>query len=209
MGQVDKVWAPLGDFPVLVHSLSRLLPGADRTVLVVHPDKIARARAEILPSFSAVRIVPGGIERQESVRLGLAALPDVDLAAVHDAARPFATTDLLRTGVALLATADGAIPVEPVRDTVKEVDAAGAVRRTLDRSSLRAVQTPQIFRMSVLRSAHETAAAQGDRYTDDAALVEAAGGTVVCFPGLPGNFKITTPYDLYLAGLLARDGVLA
>lgn len=205
MGDVDKVWARLGEYPVLVHSLMRLSPTADATVLVVHPSRVDRARDEVLPAFPTVSIVAGGGERQESVLRGLASLPPVDVVAIHDAARPFASATLLEAGARLLATADGAVPAELIRDTVKEIAEGGIIRRTLDRGPLRAAQTPQIFSMSRLWHAHRVAADRGDLYTDDASVMEASGGTVVCFPGSPGNFKITTPHDLYLAELLARN----
>jgi 2-C-methyl-D-erythritol 4-phosphate cytidylyltransferase len=207
MGQIDKVWSPLAGRPVLVHSLARLSPVADATVLVVHPDRLHQARKEISPRFPDVVIVPGGTERQESARLGITALIDVDTVAVHDAARPFAPVTLLEAGARLLSRADGAVPATPVRDTVKAVGEGEIVAGTLDRSPLRAAQTPQLFRLSALRSAHNAAAERRALYTDDAALVEEAGGRIVCFPGEPGNFKITTPWDLYLAELIAASGV--
>ena len=141
--------------------------------------------------------VPGGSTRAESVRCGLAAVPaDAEIILVHDAARPFAGAELFAAVVAAVrAGADGAVPAVPVADTVKQVDAAGVVVATPPRASLVAVQTPQGFRAASLRRAH----AGGGEGTDDAALVEAAGGRVVTVTGDPGNRKLTVPDDLVWA----------
>jgi 2-C-methyl-D-erythritol 4-phosphate cytidylyltransferase len=138
--------------------------------------------------------VAGGATRAESVRCGLAAVPaDVAIVVVHDAARPFAGAGLFDAVIAAVRSgADGAVPAVTVADTIKEVDADGVVVATPDRSRLVAVQTPQAFRAEVLRRAH----AGGAEGTDDAALVEAIGGTVVTVPGDPANRKITEPDDL-------------
>jgi len=138
--------------------------------------------------------VAGGASRSESVRNGLAAVPpEATIVCVHDAARPLASDELFAAVVAAVrAGADAAVPAVPVTDTIKVVDGSGAVVATPERASLVAVQTPQAFRASALRRAH-TAGAEG---TDDAALVEAAGGRVVTVPGEPWNAKITEPDDL-------------
>jgi 2-C-methyl-D-erythritol 4-phosphate cytidylyltransferase len=141
--------------------------------------------------------VAGGVTRAESVRCGLAAVPaDADVILVHDAARPFAGAELFTAVVnAVRGGADGAVPGVPISDTVKVVEAAGVVVATPPRESLVAVQTPQGFRAAALRRAH----AGGGEGTDDAALVEAAGGRVVVVAGDPANRKITVPDDLVWA----------
>jgi 2-C-methyl-D-erythritol 4-phosphate cytidylyltransferase len=133
--------------------------------------------------------VTGGATRSESVRNGLAAVPDdADVIVVHDAARPAAGVALFHAVIdAVRAGADAAIPGVPVTDTIRVVDGG-----TLDRSSLVAVQTPQAFRADALRAAH----ASGGEATDDAALVEQNGGRVVVVPGHAANRKLTTPDDL-------------
>ena len=143
--------------------------------------------------------VEGGATRSESVRNGLAAVPnDAEVIIVHDAARPLASAALFAAVVdAVREGADGAIPVVPVTDTIKRVD-GGRVIATLDRDALVAVQTPQAFRAEVLRKAH----AGGGEATDDASLVESVGGTVVVVPGDPANIKVTTAHDLRLAEAL-------
>ncbi|MBO0886204.1 MAG: 2-C-methyl-D-erythritol 4-phosphate cytidylyltransferase, partial [Acidimicrobiales bacterium] len=145
--------------------------------------------------------VPGGATRAGSVRAGLAAVPEAaDIIVVHDAVRPLASPALFRAVVgAVEGGADGAIPGLPVSETLKRVD-QGAVVATVDRGDLVAVQTPQAFRAGILRAAHE-----GDpEATDDAALVEAVGGTVVVVPGEDQNLKLTVARDLILARALQR-----
>ena len=141
--------------------------------------------------------VAGGGTRSDSVRAGLAAVPpEATIVCVHDGARPFADAALFQRVIAAVAEgADAAVPGTALADTVKQIDGQGRVRGTPPRDTLRAVQTPQAFRASVLRAAH---AAGGDA-TDDAALVENAGGTVVVVPGDLRNRKITDPGDLQWA----------
>lgn len=141
-------------------------------------------------------IVVGGVTRADSVRSGLASLPECDVVVVHDAARPLASTNLFREVVAAVNSGvDGAIPGLPVTDTVKRTtvrDGRVVVEETLIRDQLVAVQTPQAFRRDVLVRAH----ASHDEATDDAALVELVGGTVVIVTGDIHNVKITEPSDL-------------
>jgi 2-C-methyl-D-erythritol 4-phosphate cytidylyltransferase len=154
-------------------------------------------------SLSDAVVVAGGASRSESVRAGLAAVPpEATVICVHDAARPFASVDLYERVVRVVsAGADGAIPGVAVTDTIKLVDADGAVVATPPREALRAVQTPQAFRAEVLRSAH----AGGGEGTDDAALVEGRGGRVVVVEGEADNRKITHPDDLdWARALVAR-----
>jgi 2-C-methyl-D-erythritol 4-phosphate cytidylyltransferase len=149
--------------------------------------------------------VPGGAERSHSVLAALRASQG-DPVVVHDAARPLVTPEILRATLAALREhgCDAAIAAAPVHDTVKRAR-DGVVHGTLDRSELWAVQTPQAFR----RAALEAALAAGDdalgAATDDAALVEAQGGTVRVVPAPPENFKVTTPHDLRVAELLLRS----
>ncbi|MFM7616630.1 MAG: 2-C-methyl-D-erythritol 4-phosphate cytidylyltransferase [Actinomycetes bacterium] len=149
-------------------------------------------------------VVTGGAERSDSVRAGLAAIPEeAEVIVVHDAARPLASRDLWRAVIAAVREgADAAIPGVPVADTVKRVD-AGRVLETVARHDLVAVQTPQAFRAEVLRRAHE---AGGDA-TDDAGLVERVGGTVVVVPGEVRNRKVTDRDDLVVLEAWLSTGV--
>jgi 2-C-methyl-D-erythritol 4-phosphate cytidylyltransferase len=164
----------------------------DRVVMAVPAD---RAVPQSQGLSDLVDRVPGGVHRSESVRNALAVAPDADIAIVHDAARPFASAELFRACIAVIeAGADAAIAAAPVTDTIKEADADGRVTRTLDRSQLWSIQTPQAFRADVLRRALE----RGDvaSATDDASLVEAIGGDVRIVEAPASNFKITWPEDL-------------
>jgi len=147
--------------------------------------------------------VEGGDTRSASVRAGLAALHgDHEIVIVHDAARPLATRTLFDAVVAAVrAGADAAVPGVAVADTLKRVE-GGRVAETVDRRGLVAVQTPQAFRADALRAAHAT----GGDATDDAALVEAAGGVVVVVSGEATNFKVTEPADLERAAALLDQG---
>jgi 2-C-methyl-D-erythritol 4-phosphate cytidylyltransferase len=162
-------------------------------------EEVSAGVVVVVPADDAARehAIAGGSSRSESVRAGLAEVPDeATIICVHDAARPFATVDLFaRVVAAVAAGADAAVPGVAVADTIKVVDQRDGVTQvvdTPDRSTLVAVQTPQAFRASVLRAAH---VAGGDA-TDDAALIEQAGGTVVVVEGEPDNRKITLPSDL-------------
>jgi 2-C-methyl-D-erythritol 4-phosphate cytidylyltransferase len=149
------------------------------------------------PSVAAV--VWGGATRADSVRAGLAVVPDeAEVIVVHDAARPFASKEMFRSVVdAVRDGADGAVPAIAVADTLKRVEGARIVE-TVVRDRVMAAQTPQAFRADVVRAAH----ASGADASDDAALVEAQGGRVVVVAGDPVNLKITTPADLVVAAAL-------
>lgn len=213
MSGIDKVWADLGGYPVIWHSVAALAPLAAWTALVVHSDHL-RDGDKILHHFRKstqhlecrLQTVQGGRNRQESVALGLASIPDeARVIAVHDGARPLVREEILRRGYGALRDADGAVPVMPVVDTVKRVDAGGWVIATVPRDELRGAQTPQVFGASALRSAHLAAAQRPHGATDDAELLEASGYRVRVFDGSRENFKITTEHDLLLARLLV-DG---
>jgi 2-C-methyl-D-erythritol 4-phosphate cytidylyltransferase len=184
-----KQFALLAERPVVEWAVAACRPSSSGVVLVV-------PRGSTLDvAHGADFVVEGGDSRAESVRLGLAAVPDsAEVIVVHDAARPLASDALFRAVIAAVAVegAEGAIPGVPVSDTIKVVDGTQTVTATLDRSALVAVQTPQAFGASLLRRAH----AEGGEATDDAALVEALGATVRVVPGDPHNLKITTPADL-------------
>ncbi len=179
-----KQFEPLGARRVLDWAVAAAR-AATRGVVVVLPE------SELCPPGA----VHGGASRSDSVRAGLAAVPaSAEVICVHDAARPFASPELFAAVVAAVrAGADGAVPGVPVADTIKIVGPGGQVVGTPDRATLVAVQTPQAFRAAVLRAAHATDAGEA---TDDATLVERAGGRIVVVAGEPENRKITLPDDL-------------
>jgi 2-C-methyl-D-erythritol 4-phosphate cytidylyltransferase len=157
------------------------------------------------PAPAGVTAVKGGAVRSESVRRALAAAPAGDPVLVHDAARPLLSAELAESVIAALqrdASADAAIAAAPVTDTVKRVDGGGAVSETLDRGELWAVQTPQVFRRAALERALDVAPEILAGATDDASLLERAGGRVIVVRASPENLKVTTPLDLEIAELL-------
>jgi 2-C-methyl-D-erythritol 4-phosphate cytidylyltransferase len=187
-----KQFAELAGRRVVDWSLDAARQACDGVVLVVPGERTAEA-------WNADFVAPAGDSRSQSVRSGLGRVPQTaDVIVVHDAARPLARLELWRSVIGALADgADAAIPSVPVTDTVKEIGPDGRLT-TLDRSSLVAVQTPQGFRARTLIEVHRSAG----EATDDAALVEAAGGRVVLVPGPRDNIKITCPEDLHLAAAL-------
>ena len=181
---VPKAFAVLGGKPLLEWSLAVLREVCDRVVVAVPEDRAAP------PDF-----VAGGATRSESVRNALDAAPEATIFVVHDAARPLVTPELVQRCIDALEGFDGVIAAVPVTDTVKEVEDEQIVR-TPDRARLWAAQTPQVFRADVLR---RVASGAG---TDDASLVEAAGGRVRVVEGDPENFKVTRPLDVRVAEML-------
>lgn len=177
-------------------------PGVGFLVLVLPADVAGEPPG--WATEAADRVVAGGDSRRASVARGLDAAPDgAGVVLVHDGVRPLVTADLVAR-VRRAARAGPVVPVLPVRDTVKEVSAEGRVVRTLDRSRLRRVQTPQGFPAAELRRAHRRARDEGWSATDDAGLCERAGLTVSTVEGEPRNLKITTADDLARAEWLLR-----
>ncbi|WP_459180791.1 2-C-methyl-D-erythritol 4-phosphate cytidylyltransferase [Streptomyces sp.] len=206
-----KALRTLGGIPILVHAVRAMTHAraVSLVIVVAPPDGVAEVSALLdshgLPEAKDIKIVAGGETRQESVRLGLAALPDdIDVVLVHDAARPLVPVEMVEAVAA--AVRDGApavVPGLPLADTVKEIDpATGAVVGTPERALLRAVQTPQGFDRATLVKAHATITSD---VTDDAGMVEQLGIQVLVVPGHEEAFKVTRPLDLVLAeAVLAR-----
>jgi 2-C-methyl-D-erythritol 4-phosphate cytidylyltransferase len=202
-----KALRPLAGQPLLVHAVRRVAAARSvGCVVVAAPPSEVVAVGELVGP--GVLVVAGGPTRQASVAAALAGVPDrYEIVLVHDAARALAPTALMEAVAgAVRDGADAVIPVLPVVDTVKEVAASGTVVGTVDRSVLRAVQTPQGFRRAVLVAAHRAA---GDEHTDDAGLVEKLGVPVQTVPGDEAAFKITRPVDLMFAEALLAGGTLA
>jgi 2-C-methyl-D-erythritol 4-phosphate cytidylyltransferase / 2-C-methyl-D-erythritol 2,4-cyclodiphosphate synthase len=207
-GDMPKQFRTIGGETTLSRALAALvdapLLGLVQPVIRLEDrDHYAAASARIASKLLAP--VAGGATRQDSVRAGLEALAhhQPDFVLIHDAARPFASRQLIARAVAAAAKTGAAIPVLPVTDTVKRVDADGIVEATLDRNTLRLVQTPQAFAFAPLLAAHRRALAEGrSDFTDDAALAEWAGMKVTVFEGEAGNVKITHPEDFARAEAL-------
>ncbi|WP_093800271.1 2-C-methyl-D-erythritol 4-phosphate cytidylyltransferase [Streptomyces sp. Wb2n-11] len=213
-----KALRALSGTPMLIHAV-RAMANSRAVALVVvvaPPDGAAEVKnllaEHALPERTDFLVVPGGETRQESVRLGLEALPDdITAVLVHDAARPLVPVDTVDAVVE--AVRDGAaavVPAMPLADTVKEVEPREKgepepVVATPERARLRAVQTPQGFDRATLVRAHETITAKGEGATDCAGMVERLGVQVVVVPGHEEAFKVTRPLDLVLAeAVLAR-----
>jgi 2-C-methyl-D-erythritol 4-phosphate cytidylyltransferase len=188
-----KAFVVVGGRPLLEYSLDALGAVCERVVVAVPGGQW---------TVDSGQSVAGGSSRSESVRNALAVAPEADVFVVHDAARPLVTPELVRRCIDGLDGVDGAIAAARVTDTVKEAAGDGRVTRTLDRSVLWVIQTPQVFRADVLRRALDVDDAALAAATDDASLVEAAGGTVRVVEASPENFKVTTPADLARAELL-------
>jgi 2-C-methyl-D-erythritol 4-phosphate cytidylyltransferase len=196
---VPKAFAMLAGHPMVHWSIAALeeVAAIDEIVVALPPGTDAPA---------GTIGVAGGTQRSHSVQAALAAARADDVVLVHDAARPLLTPALVEHCLAALSDGDcdAAIAAAPVTDTVKECE-GGTVLRTLDRSRLWAVQTPQVFRREALERALDQPDEVIGAATDDAALVEAQGGTVRLVPAPRENLKVTTPLDLRLAELLLRE----
>src|SRR6478735_3677813 len=213
-----KALRTLSGTPMLIHAVRALAASraVSLVVVVAPPDGTAEVKslldAHALPDRTDFLVVPGGESRQESVKLGLDALPPGhDIVLVHDAARPLVPVDTVDAVIeAVREGAPAVVPALPLADTVKEVEPgapgeAEPVLGTPVRARLRAVQTPQGFDRDTLVRAHESVAVDGEGATDDAGMVERLGAPVVVVPGHEEAFKVTRPLDLVLAeAVLAR-----
>ncbi len=207
MGGTDKVFASLVGRPLIAWTLAafKKCDAIDAVVVVAAPGSVARMQAlvEEWRFTNVTRVVPGGPARQDSVHAGIDAASGAAIVAVHDAARPLVTPELIAAGVELAQARGAALCAVPSRDTVKDVDSdPPVVRATPDRARMWLAQTPQVFARDLVLRAHESATAAA---TDDAALVEALGHDVYVYEGAPSNFKITTAEDLVIAEALLRE----
>ena len=208
-GGVSKLLLPLEGVPVLARTLTAL-DLASRVDAIV----IAAREEDILP-FSdlcrtygirkPVKVVRGGDSREESVlRAALEADPRTELLAVQDGARPLVTPALIDAVAEKAARCNAAAPAIPVKDTIKVAE-DGTVRETLDRGTLRAIQTPQIFEADLLKAALQSALEAGAELTDDCSAVERLGKVVYLVEGDEANLKITTPLDMTIAAALLKS----
>lgn len=207
---IPKQYLTLAGIPIIVRTLQAFQrsPVVDEILLVVPEGDIPEVRQEIVARYGLSKvglILPGGRERQDSVRNALQHVSDEHgIIVIHDAVRPFVSGDLISRAVAA-AREFGAITVGvPVKDTVKEVTAKGRVKKTVTREGLWLTQTPQAFRRPIIIAAYEKAGVEGFYGTDDASLVERMGIAVRMIPGDCNNIKVTTPEDLLLSNLIIR-----
>lgn len=207
MGGIDKVMAPLGGEPMIVHTV-RAFQNCDaiREIIVVTRQDLIVSVMDLCHGFDKLRaVIVGGSTRQESVERGLSALSaDMKLAAVQDGARPLVTWQVIDRTVRAANTYGAAAPAIPVKDTVKVVQ-GGLVKETPDRSTLQAVQTPQVFDVDLLSGALQKAKEDAAAVTDDCSAVERLGMAVKIVEGDERNIKVTTPMDLKIAQLLLEE----
>lgn len=211
MGGIDKVLCELGSIPVIVRAIQPFQESdliheivvVTRRELMVEVGQLCR----LYQLTKVTRIIPGGADRRESVQLGLGELSaKAVLVAIHDGARPLITREVLEAAVLRASLAGAAAPGIPVKDTVKLTE-GGVVKETLPRERLCAIQTPQVFEVSLIKAALARSVTDGVSLTDDCSAVERLGFTVVVTPGSEENIKLTTPGDLLLGEsiLAGRD----
>ena len=207
MGGIDKVMAPVGGEPMIVHTV-RAFQNCDaiKQIIVVTRQDLIVPISDLCHEFDKVRaVMVGGSSRQESVEIGLGALSgDMKLAAVQDGARPLITDAVIDRTVRAAHTYGAAAPAIPVKDTIKEMR-GGIVASTPNRSTLRAVQTPQVFDVDLLKGALKKAKDDGAEVTDDCSAVELMGMSVKIVEGDERNIKVTTPLDLKIAEILLEE----
>lgn len=209
MGGIDKVMADLGGQPMIARTVAAFQEcDCIQEIVVVTREDLIPAITALCAGLSKVQaVIRGGSSRQESVSLGLAAVSEkAKLVAVHDGARPFVTWQVIDRTVRAAHTYGAAAPAVPVKDTIKVVQ-GGLVKETPERSTLQAVQTPQVFDIDLLKGALKKAKEDGAAVTDDCSAVERMGMSVKIVEGDERNIKITTPMDLAL-GRYLLEGTL-
>jgi 2-C-methyl-D-erythritol 4-phosphate cytidylyltransferase len=203
MSGTDKIFAPLAGQPVLLRVLQPFVdcPSVDRIVVVLNNRNYDEGKELIVEQNweKEVAVCIGGKRRQDSVLAGLKLLGDCDYVVIQDGARPFVTIDLIERGIDTAIETGTAVAAVPATDTIKIVDKEMVVTQTLPRDNLWLCQTPQVFLYDVLIKAYREAATE---VTDDAQIVELAGGKVKLYQGSYDNIKITTPSDLAIAEIL-------
>jgi len=207
MGGIDKVMAPLRGEPVILRTVRAFQEtDAIREIVIVTREDLIMPVSDLCAGLDKVKaVVVGGGSRQESVWLGLNALSKgMELAAIQDGARPLVTPALIDRTVRAAHSYGAAAPAIPVKDTIK-VEKSGLIESTPDRSTLRAVQTPQVFDFDLLRGALQKARNDGAEVTDDCSAVERLGMKIRLVEGEERNLKVTTPLDLKIAELLLEE----
>ena len=202
---VAKQFLLLGGKPLLAHTLLAFqrAPEIDEIIPILSREDVEGCLRDVIEQYQITKVktlVVGGKERQDSVLHGLQKIgKDTTVVLVHDGVRPFVSSEMIRDAVDLAKQGECIAVGVPIKDTIKEVDENKIVRRTLERGSLWAIQTPQAFPVGILRRAYEESYKLKMFGTDDATLVERTGGTVRVIMGSYENIKITTPEDLVLA----------
>ena len=211
---VKKPYLELAQKPILSHTIQRFEQNSavDAIFVIVDQADFSECHATVLRPYAFTKVqklVNGGETRQMSVYNGIRALSaDVDFVIVHDGVRPFVTDEVIFACLAAADECGAAVAAVPVKDTIKIANTDGFIVETPAREQLWAVQTPQVFRKSLLEEAHQAAQARQLTATDDASLVEQLGFPVKLVKGSYANVKITTPVDLQIAEVLLSDATL-
>lgn len=209
--KMSKQLIPLRGRPLIAHTLSEFEKSTriSEVVLVVNRGVIDYYKQNVVERYhfkKVRRVVGGGVNRQDSVYSGLLALsPYIEIVSIHDGARPLVTSELIDKTVELLGDKNGIVLAIPAQDTIKIVGEDGIVVETPKRSSLWAVQTPQVFPLKLIKEAIERANEEGFVGTDDASLMERLGYKVHIVLGTKENMKITTPIDLTIAEVIMNE----
>jgi 2-C-methyl-D-erythritol 4-phosphate cytidylyltransferase len=207
-----KQFVKIAGKPLLIYSLQRLNETREisEIIPVLRQEDMGAGRGliESLGLNKISRFAPGGRKRQDSINNALNLVEGDGLILIHDGVRPLVTGGLIERLLKEMDDTDGVIPGIPVSDTLKEVDSGGVVLSTVRRDNFRSIQTPQVFRLQVIKKAYENAYREGFYATDDAALVERAGGRVRVIEGDPVNIKVTTREDMaYAEYILSKRGI--
>ena len=211
---VKKPYLQVAQKPILAHTIQRFEQNSavDAIFVIVDQADFSECHATVLRPYAFTKVqklIDGGETRQMSVYNGIRALSaDVDFVIVHDGVRPFVTDEVIFACLAAADECGAAVAAVPVKDTIKIANTDRFIVETPAREQLWAVQTPQVFRKSLLEEAHQAAQAQQLTATDDASLVEQLGFPVKLVKGSYANVKITTPIDLRIAEVLLSDATL-
>jgi 2-C-methyl-D-erythritol 4-phosphate cytidylyltransferase len=204
----DKVFAPIAGKPMIAYTIDAFerTPCVDEIILVGRADSLPEFRKLLSPKTKVSNIVPGGAERQDSVRAGLDTVnPKSDFVAVHDAARPMITPEKIELVFKIAREQGAATLAEPITDTLKRADVDLAVSGSVDRKQLYAMQTPQIFKRDLLESAYRNAGEKQIAVTDEVSAVELIGEKIFLVANQDFNFKITYPRDFRLAEFVLKQ----
>ena len=203
MGGIDKILTEIAGLPSILHSVNAFLEVGrfETTIVLANTENVGQLKYLTSgPEYQSVEVVLGGIRRQDSVKIGLGQIKSSDFVMIHDGARPCVSSALIRRAITASENTDAAIPVVPINDTVKMVEAS-VVTSTVDRSSLYASQTPQVFRYKTISELHRKLTFE---VTDDASVAEIYGVEVSTFEGDPENIKMTTPLDMEIAEIILK-----
>lgn len=207
--KMDKAFVSLGVKPVLAYSLEAFeeCSDIDTVVIVARKDRVSAARgmAQMFGCAKVRKVVAGGLRRQDSVQIGLNALgEDVRLVAIHDAARPCVTPDLISATLKVAKRYGAGLAAVKIADTIKRVERGTTVNKTVDRAKLWSVQTPQAFKLDLLKQAYEVVNKKGLTVTDEGSAVELVSDCVHIVPSTWTNIKITTAEDLAIAAAMLK-----